>query len=491
MVMGWLARTFGRGLSYDGTESRGRRRPPPSVVKQEELFATDAKRRTLTASAADLRRNYAIAAWAIRKHLDYTTSFTLQASTSDPMLNAAIESLFDSSTPAGVTSRFRFDAARRHPLRRAIRLAEATRLIDGDCGWLKLKAGSRRGTIQAIEGDRIYDPGSAAKLGERWLNGVRVDNYGAAIAYAICKRNVNSRELDRVVPASSMLFHAGYDRFDQVRGVSPIASALNWFRDTYEGFEYHLAKTKVAALFGLSIYRDADSGAFPGQTTASIDTDADDVPDAGYTVDMAPGPFMLDLDPGDRAEILEAATPATETVNFLQMMIAVALKSLDIPYSFFDESFTNFYGSRGGLIQYLKSCKEKIRGLQELLGEWTRWRLGLAIADGELILPAGFAFEDLRFEWVPDGVPWWDPSKEVKGHLQAVDAGFTSPQRVCRETGTDFETNLREIAEAQRLAAELGVTLTYSAAPATALAEPEDELEDDPIEDEGNDNGDD
>lgn len=466
-MIGRLRKAFG----YDATESTGRRKAPSRITRHEDEVADARRRRILSASARDLARNFAIASWAIRKHLDYVSSFSFQAHHADGGLNAALESFM-----AEAMQRQRFDVAQRHPFARAVRLAEACRVKDGDIAWIKLTGRTRRGQIQAIEADRIYLPEAEASDGtDRWVNGVRVDEVGRSLEYAICRRDKSQLVLDRKVPARSVILHAGYDRYDQVRGISPIAAALNWFRDTYEGFEYALAKAKVAQLFGLSIYRDADQGAFPGATSATLDADEDGTRDAGYEVSLGKGPFMLDLDPGDRAEILESATPAAETVDFLKLMIHVALKSLDIPYSFFDESFTNFYGSRGGLIQYLKSCRAKIRDMQQLQNDWARWRLGLAVVDGEFVLPRGVEFNDLSFEFVPDGVPWWDPVKEVNGHLLAVGAGFTSPQRVCREIGTDYEQNIQEIAEAQRMAQEAGVSVSFVPTPVEVVPQEENQ----------------
>jgi hypothetical protein len=48
-----------------------------------------------------------------------------------------------------------------------------------------------------------------------------------------------------------------FDRFDQLRGISPLAAAINTLRGTYEGFDYALAKAKVAQMFALAFYREA------------------------------------------------------------------------------------------------------------------------------------------------------------------------------------------------------------------------------------------
>ena len=464
MVMGLFSAIKNFAASgYDATEDRGRRRPVQRTTYAEDDHADPRKRQILSATTRDLARNFSIAAWAIRKHLDYVSDFTFQSKTGDPGFDKLLEDWMWRAMRAS-----QFDVARRHGFGRAVRLAEACRVKDGDVFWLKVApAGPSffRGKIQAIEGDRIYLPHGELpenSLAGQWINGVRVDESGAAAAYAISKRNKGRLELERIVGSRSILHHACYDRYDQVRGVSPIAAGLNWFRDTYEGFEYALAKVKVGQLFGMQVFREGSDSLFgPGSATPDGDS--------GYEVDFGRGPFMLDLDPGDRAEVLESKTPSGETVDFLKLMVHVALKSLDIPYSFFDESFTNFYGSRGGLIQYIKSCRSKIVDLQEFCDNWAAWRIGLAIEDGEITLPSGKDFRWLNWEFVPAGVPWWDPVKEVTGNRLAVASGFTSPQRVCREVGTDLETNIREIADARRIAHEAGIELDFGSVVAETL----------------------
>lgn len=460
------ARIFG----YDGADTSTRRRNISNSLAHEDVVATHAHRKILEANAQDLMRNFAIAKWAIQKHLDYVTAFTFQARTKYSGFNSEVEQFIDSISTPG-----EFDVAGRHRLCKSVRLSESCRVVNGDHALMKVvkpgpfSATGSRGFIQMIESDLIRTPGDVDTIKGDWFNGVHVARSGAALEYGLHRRLGRQYEFDRMVPARNIYLHAWYDRFDQVRGISPIAAALNWFRDIYEGFEYALAKMKIGQLFGLSFYRGGDlpPGLLTGETTADGDAE-DNVSEKKFKLDLGSGPFVLDNNEGERAEILESHTPASETQAFLKLMIHVALRTLDIPYSFFDESFTNFYGSRGGLIQYLKGCRTKIDDNQEVLNWWTRWQLGLAVADGSLKLPRGMQFSDLVFEWVPDGVPWWDPVKEARGQAMAIAMGATSPQRVCKEIGTDFETNIDEISEAMAYAKSKNVDLVF--ADSTAFA---------------------
>ncbi len=419
-----------------------------------------------------MQRNFSLAAWAIRKHLDYVSRFSFQSKTDDEDFNQQVEDFLTTWS-----MRVNCDVAKRHRLSRFVRLLEAMRTIDGDVFALR----TSRGQLQAIESDRVRSPDGTTRrrrgdtrdpfVGRdmsRVVHGIEVAPAGAPKNYLVWDRdNVGGYVFKAVVPARFMFSHGYYTRFDQVRGISPLASALNSMQDVYEGIDYALAKAKIAQLFALTFFRD-QTDQLDG-TTATQDTDDDGVPDAKYEFDPTAGPAILDLDPGDRAEIMESKQPSAEFRDFLNSVIMLAIKSLDIPFSLYDESFTNFYGSRGGLIQYIKSAKSKREDVREFLDDVTRWRLNLAILDGDLILPRGTDASFLKWEWTPDGVPWWDPVKEVKGNREAVAAGFTTPQRVCKETDSDFFDNVEDIATAQKFAEDRGVALSFVPEPETIV----------------------
>lgn len=475
-------------FGYDALENRGRRRSAPTKKRSHEDKALDAKRRArLAETAQDAHVNFALASWAVRKHLDYVTRFRFQAKTGDAKLDLAIEELVEERS-----KRQNCDLARRHPLRRMLRIAEARRQLDGDVGLLKVLASpfsDIRGALQGIEADRIANPTTGAPQGfdeTKWVNGVKSAAGGAAREYCICKRGQSGMEFERIVRADSLCLHASYEgthRFDQVRGVSAMVSNLNAMRDIYEGFDYALAKVKLSQIMGFKVTRQQETDSLLTQTAAgSTDAEEEDETIAAsdrYEITPGRAPWYLELDPGDDVDMVESKTPSTETVAFLKFIVQVALKSLNIPYSFFDESHTNFYGSRGGLIQYLKSCKTAHEDNQDLLDEITTWWLSLDVMDGRLALPSGVDFSDLWWEWVPDGVPWWDPVKEVNGAKASVAAGFDSPQKICRQLGSDLWENIDQIAEAKKYAEERGVTLDWgNVEPVTQPAEEEDDEDD-------------
>jgi capsid protein len=88
---------------------------------------------------------------------------------------------------------------------------------------------------------------------------------------------------------------------------------------------------------------------------------------------------------------------------------------------------------------------------------------------------------DVAYEWVHAGMPWWDPSKEIDGDMKAISAGLDNPYRVCQRVGTDFEANIKKIAQAREFAESHNVPLTFG-----EFAEPVEYEVDEPVEEVGN-----
>jgi len=452
---GAIARAFQFG--YDFVAPKGRRRAPSGVLRSEDQELNPTERRKMVSGARETHRNFTIAQWAIRKHLDYVSSFNFQSKIGNEA-DQQLETLMRDWSAKGAC-----DAGGRHSLARLVRMMEARRTIDGDVFLLRLAGG----TLQPIEGDRVQTPvggipgGKAASDPARLIHGVQLDAAGRAAAYAVCRRvqtsdfspSAGSFEFERLVSAANLYQHAWYERFDQVRGISPMAPALNTLQDLYEGFDYALAKMKISQLFGLIFYRE--------QADRLAPTEATDEDGTGYEVDFGKGPVTLTLDPGDKAQWLESKTPSTEFQTFSQTMISVALKALDIPYSMFAENFTNYSGARQALLQYQLSCELKRADVADLLNWITAWRTLLWIEAGELDVRP----EDVKWEWVAKGIAWIDPLKEVQADVQAIGAGLYSRTRVLREQGLDFREVIDELAAEVEYMKSKGLDPSVNASP--------------------------
>lgn len=446
-------------FGYDAAKSEGKRRPATGILRSEDWELSQLERRKLLSQTRDLPRNFATIAWMIRVHLDYVSTFTFQAQTKDDQLNETLEGLIN-----GWSHRNECDISGRMSLPSIVRTAEARAVIDGDCGIHLLGDGR----LQAIEGDRIRTPIGGLPPGVDPLSvvhGVQINDYGRPLQYVVCKRsksadfapNGQDFQFERLVAAPHLYLHGYFDRFDQVRGISPLAPALNQSIDLYEGLDLALAKLKVEQFFALALYRGDPLAVDVLNMTRENGQD--------YTqLKLGKNPFILDMDPGDRAEFLKSSNPSNEFQAFTQLLIQLILKALDIPFSFFAENFTNYSGARQALLQYEQSANIKRRNVRQLLDHLTAWRLRLFMLEGRLPF---LRADQLAWEWVPTGLPWIDPLKEVQADLAAISGGLASRTERLKQRGSKFAKVVQELKSETVALADAG--LPTNASPDNAL----------------------
>lgn len=434
----------GNKLSYDAANpmsNRQRRRVNVVNLKSEDDVLKPRDRDRLISEGRILRRNAPDVAWMIRTHVGFVSTFNFQCRSGAPELDRRVEELM------GWWSRpLNCDVTGRHSFQELIHLCEGLRTTDGDCFVLKLADGR----VQIIEGDRVRTPqdvgGYRNFKTSDFLHGVQLNGDGGALNYAVCDRdgNQNGFVLKSILPAGDVLQHGYFDRADQVRGISPIASAINTFADLYESREYALAKAKLAQLFALKL---------------KLAGDGDDSEEP-YSFDFGKGPQTLQLSPDDDADFLESKTPSTEFQAFIQTGIQIGLKALDIPYSFFAENYTNYSGARQALNLYEQSCERKRLHVRQILNALTAWRLGLFILDGELELSKGWTLDQVKWEWIPPALPWIDPQKEATANAILLANDLASHQQLAREQGLDWFTIMDQKKAEQDYKAQLGLADT-------------------------------
>ena len=161
---------------------------------------------------------------------------------------------------------------------------------------------------------------------------------------------------------------------------------------------------------------------------------------------------MLSLDPGDEANFLESKNPATEFQAFITLTLQIAAKALDIPWSFFDESYTNYSGSRIAMLQYVKSTHIKREQNKRLLDQITRWKLAQWSLKGLLTAP----LESIKWNWIAAGTPWFDPKSEAEADILLIQNGLKTRREVRQERyGDNWEDVVRELQREEEIMQEL------------------------------------
>lgn len=468
-------------FEYDALKPEGKRKSPPSKIVREDAELKGGKREKLQANARDIAKNFSIAAWALRRHLDYVARFSFNPITDDRGLNKELSALMEIQSEP-----FNCDRGGRCSREKMFRLLEASRILDGDMGMIRM----RDGRTQLIESDLIKDPPDASQRKDdayEWVDGVQVDYAGFPRQYSVHGREKGGRSTkwQRTIPLSNFHLYGCFDRSasDQVRGVSPFVTALNPMRDVYEGLNYTLVKMKISQLLAMALKRAPEAPATDDELP--LDGDETTAPETGQSrkFDLSGGVKIIDLNPEEDVKIVETAVPGAPFESFMDIVVAVALKSIDLPYSFYNERFTNYSGSRTAWLHYEQACADRRDDQIIARNRWTWWQYQRFIMDGLLTLPSGKTINDLRFQWVPRGMPWWKPSEEIVGDLKAIAGGLDYPQRVChqRDRGDVFE-NIDKTIEVIKYAKERGLaeigeplllnfTAEFGNSPATANPE--------------------
>ena len=467
-------------FGYHAVLDKNRRTPPKSITKSEDKHLDKTSRKKLISTARDNRRNQALLAWMIRKHIDYVATFNFQSNSGDRVFDREMESIMSwFARPEN------FDIAGRHGLSEFLRLVEGHRVVDGDIGVLL----TRNGKLQGIEGDRIAKPtkGAMPQLQGENVNddllthGVIADQYGGARWYVVCDRDGENLVFNRLVPARDMQMVGYWDRFDQVRGVSPLASALNAITDFYEVVQYQNIKQKMGAMLGVAIMSDKVESSDPW---GGIDADTGDSPTGSttkYDFDLRPG-LKLELQAGDKIDTIESKNPSMEFQSYNEFLIHVAMLSLDIPFTFFDSRKSSYSAQRQDLLAYYESVQRKRVQLVQLLDRITAWKMARWVSEGLITLPGGQSLRDLKWKWLPPALPWIDPLKEINAYSVAVQNGFSSRQRIAGLMGGDFWDTLDQLADEEKALVDSGVTVQL-AQPGAIVTR--DEEPDNPAEQQG------
>ena len=515
-------------FGYNASVDKGRRQSPKSVVKSEDAVLSKSTRSKLQATAQDQVRNHSLVAWMVRKHLDYVSSFHISFRTEKEELDTLVNQIFRwHGEPRNLDYMGRFGRDE------MFRLFEMEKVVGGDAGLLKLPDLK----LQSIESDLICKGTDAPTNVNN--SGLVTDAKGRVLEYAICRRGENGGkpQHDHLEPTSNLIFDGYWTRFSsQSRGVSPLTTAINTVQDISESFEYNIIKAKTHALFGIAISRDPEGvgsmGAASGQqdvrawvaevwtwdvgewcsyggvlyscqathSTTSASVFATDLAAGKWAQDTTATPTnlnpseinLLDLNAGEKAEILESKTPSTEFVNGSYLFIQIAMLALDIPITCFDSRRSSFSARIADLNEYEVSStskRTKNRYVRQAYSDWVLATLWHDPKDAwnlrRTAEKAGFNLRQLQqsIEWVPAGSPWLDKLKQVMGDQQAVNMMLDNSIDAARRRGSNVFDNIDKQAKVIAYATKMGVPISSIASNSRSVQEVVDAAEDKVIDD--------
>lgn len=312
--------------------------------------------------------------------------------------------------------------------------------------------------------------------------GVEVDPYGKATAYWFLQRHPGDDVAalgvvrHRRVPAERILhrFLAEELRPGTTRGVPWIFAAIRRMAmlGGYEEAALVNARTgasKMGFFVPPAPGSAGDMGALGQQQQLESMADGTTPDGADLITEAEPGSFGK-LPAGWDFKKWDPAYPNDKMEGFVKAMLRAFSSAVGLTYN------TLASDLEGVSLSAMRHGANNDRDTYEALQQWYREHLGVpkfeiwlrhSLAMGQVgRLPAD-AFERLNVPLLV-GRPFRspDPQKDVAAGAQAVALGITSRTRLCAENGVDFEEVLDELAEEERMARELGVTLNTGAASA-------------------------
>lgn len=436
-------------FGYEAAQASSNRKNRAGAIKSEDAVLGPMARTRLVSTSQDLVRNFELAGWMVRKHLDYVTECDFAADTGNQSFDDEVEEFIRlHSEPE------RCDVRSKLALDDQFRMHESEIVISGDI----LAVRTKERQLQLFESDLIRNPlGTNLSQGQTWVHGVELDAFQKAKRFAVWKRSKSGAgyEFARYIDTKNARLFCHDTRLSQTRGVSPLAAAVNRVCDVYEALGYALNKAKLSQLMGY-FFKSALGSEGLGRTETEDGSPR-------YKIKFDGGVFVLEGDPGDEMQLIANNTPSNEFQAYMGAMIHCSLLTLDIPLSFFDETKSNFNGNRSAGLHYQRSCEPKQRRHIRARKWFTDWLIGEAILHGDLRAPRGFIPSSRMFQWIPRGMPWWNPGQEIAADINAIGAALDNPYRICRERGRgDFEDNVRAIAKAKKFAEAQGVDMKWA-----------------------------
>lgn len=407
----------------------------------------------------DLLRNSPIARGFLNRlaALVFGSGMWPQAMTDDPEWNKAADTWFidEWSTRCDVTGKLTRTAMEETLFKSAA--------SDGDVLALLLK----NGQVQLIEGERIRSGAKKSENGRDIVNGVEVDGVGRPMRFFIAagtSSGLNGRTDVEPRAAKDCLFlrfpHMQWS--SQTRGEPLFVTALGLIEDIGEFVDSTVVASRMATFLSLIIHTE-NPGAMQDSMLGVMDmaeTGGKQSASEGEQKEEFFGPGgVMHLKPNEKVTQVAPEHPSTGFDTFIRMILRMVGMDIGLPYEVaaLDFSVSNYYGNRAAMATAWLAIQKLQTWFQEsYLTPLYRWRIAMAIEDGEL--PPNPQFRKVK--WMAPTMPLVDPKAEIEALGMAIGIGVKTERDAIEQLGGDqaevHAQRAAEIKEKKRLGIETG-----------------------------------
>lgn len=347
--------------------------------------------------------------------------------------------------------------------------------------------------LQIIEADRVDNPGRKQDT-EKLSAGVERDQYGAPVAYHICKTHPGNRYLTgssfQTARFPAYLSNGSWnvlhllhkERPEQTRGVPYLAPVIESLKQIERYTEAEIAAAVISAMFTVFVKTESGESGLPGNGG-----DPRQSPDSDEVV-MGSG-AIIDLAAGEDIEVANPGRPNQAFDPFVQAILRQVGVALEIPFELLIKHFTASYSAaQAALLEAWKFFRKRRAWLADMLCTpcWEEV-ITEAVAAGIIRAPGFFTSPFIRAAYL--GVEWIGPPRgmiridqEAKAYEIMEDRGWKTGQEITAElTGGDWDAKHERRVKEHEKRRKSGLVVQKSASARKEFFEknPEKENEDD------------
>lgn len=353
------------------------------------------------------------------------TGIRIRPATSSPTFNEKLKPLW-----SRLVEGKRFDVRRMFAFDQVQRMLYRATHRDGDIGLLLIDRGAGP-EIQVLEGDDVETPTGNRGIGIS--DGVEVGPAGAPVAYWVRElKAAGSRGIShRRIPARDVIWLTRTHRYKTVRGVPSFHAQYGLFDQIIGLLDAVVVAMRVGASQALIVKKKR-----PGNTglrTLTVNSMGEDV----SAKPIEPG--MINFVYTD--EDVQGFTPTQPGQSFPEAMRVfarfVGLKfGLTLERVLLDFSQANYSVSRSTALQEQRTAEmEQWDFDKNLFARLWPWLVGKWVKNGDVVGPV--PDDAWKYEWIPNGRPLVEPSKDAPGLKMLVEMGVESPQNIATSAGYD------------------------------------------------------
>ena len=363
------------------------------------------------------------------------------AETAADRFNAAAEALFNKWAERAC------DAAGMRSLNDLLDMVVRCGACDGDAGLVLTAAG----TLQPFESEQLGGPAARKGLKAGQPEGVELDASGRVIAYLFARWRddglIDPTGYDRV-DALNVIYWCNAPRPSQHRGEPLLAAAFGDIEQVEDFDEGTSVAAKLAAyVVALRTVSDPERASTLGGTTLDMSDGT-----RQYQQDFELG-TIFNLGEGEKLEQMKSEHPSAGYREFMSVKLrkVAAMVGLALEQVWLDFTQTNFHSAKSAQAQMRRNVGSPMAWRERALRRIYRWRIGRAIAAGELD-PAGIEpGTALDCRWVPPPMPKLDPLKETAAVKMALESNTTTLKDQADADNASWDDRLRQRGRERRM----------------------------------------